>query len=271
MRRLVIRPGAIGDCIVAMPAIRHLIREYTELWIPSAVTPLCDGLADVVTPIASTGIDLVGVGELPIAPSVRRKLESFDSIVSWYGSNRPEFRDAIVRTGVACEFHAALPPLDYSGHATDFFLRQVVAPLGGVPRINVGRPMTRETVVIQPFSGSFRKNWPLDRYRELADRLACRVEWTAGPEEELPEATRFENLYQLAEWIAGARLYIGNDSGITHLAAATGAATLALFGPSAPEVWAPRGENVSIVRTSALERLGVNEVLSAANRLLGSR
>ena len=54
MRRLIIRPGAIGDCIV------------------------------------STGLDLVGITEPPMA-----ELASFDSIVSWYGTARPEFRDAV--------------------------------------------------------------------------------------------------------------------------------------------------------------------------------
>jgi ADP-heptose:LPS heptosyltransferase len=52
----------------------------------------------------------------------------------------------------------------------------------------------------------------------------------------------------LARWLARARLYAGNDSGITHLAAAVGTPVLALFGPTNPEVWAPRGPNVRVVR-----------------------
>jgi len=268
MRRLVIRPGAIGDCILAMPAIQHLVSEYTQLWIPTVVTPLCSGLADIVRPLASTGIDLIGVGDLEMPASLKHKLQTFDSIVSWYGANRPEFREAMLGTGVRCEFHAALPPSGYCGHATDFFLEQVSAPLADVPRIEVRPAAKRETVVIHPFSGSARKNWPLEHYRELADRLGYRVEWSAGPEEELPEASRFSDLYELAEWIAGARLYIGNDSGITHLAAATGVATLALFGPTAPETWAPRGQNVTVLQSDAMERLEVDAVLSAVHPLL---
>jgi ADP-heptose:LPS heptosyltransferase len=57
---------------------------------------------------------------------------------------------------------------------------------------------------------------------------------------------RIENLYELACWLASARLYIGNDSGITHLAAAVGTPVLALFGPTDPDVWAPRGANVRV-------------------------
>jgi len=59
------------------------------------------------------------------------------------------------------------------------------------------------------------------------------------------------NLYELACWLGRARLYVGNDSGITHLAAAAGAPVLALFGPTDPSVWVPRGPNVRVARWTA--------------------
>ena len=78
------------------------------------------------------------------------------------------------------------------------------------------------------------------------------VYWCAGAEDPpLPEAIRIDDLYELACWLARARLYVGNDSGITHLAAAVGTPVLALFGPSDPAVWAPRGANVRVARFSA--------------------
>ncbi len=86
--------------------------------------------------------------------------------------------------------------------------------------------------MIHPFSGSARKNWPLERFRELAARLAMPVRWCAGPEEALNDAVRFENLYDLACWLSSARVYIGNDSGLTHLAAAVGVPVVAIFGPT---------------------------------------
>ena len=80
------------------------------------------------------------------------------------------------------------------------------------------------------------------------------VHWCSGPEDPpLPEAVRFDNLYDLACWLARARLYVGNDSGITHLAAAVGTPVLALFGPSDPAVWAPRGPNVRVAHFRAIE------------------
>jgi len=73
------------------------------------------------------------------------------------------------------------------------------------------------------------------------------VQWCAGPEEELEGAVRIANLYELGCWLARARVYIGNDSGISHLAAAVGTPVLALFGPTDPAVWAPRGRRVRVL------------------------
>jgi heptosyltransferase III len=270
VRRLLIRPGAIGDCILSIPALQYLKTDYTEVWISSSVVPLIQ-FANTVRSIASTGLNLAGVGDLGVPTDLRQRLQSFDSIVSWYGTNRPEFRGAMLSAGISCDFHAALPPADYKDHAIDFFARQVGAPEGLVPRISVESCFPRATVAIHPFSGSARKNWPLSSFLDLAAQLPVTAEWTAGPEEQLPAPlapARFTNLLDLARWLQGARLYIGNDSGITHLAAALGAKTLALFGESRPEIWAPRGSNVTVVYSTPLTALSVESVRETATRLL---
>jgi heptosyltransferase III len=269
VRRLLIRPGAIGDCILSFPALEHSRAEFTEVWIPSPLVPLVR-FADTVRSLASTGIDLVGVGDLATSERLKSKFQSFDSIISWYGTNRPEFRDALANMEIECHFHPALPTQASCEHVTDFFARQVGAPVGLLPRITVEPCARRDSVMIHPFSGSPRKNWPLNLYRELAGHLRHRIEWVAGPEEELPDAVRFTSLAKLGSWIHGARLYIGNDSGLTHLAAAVGVPTLALFGSSSPRNWAPRGDNVTVLEAASLEKLQVVTVLEAANRLLDS-
>jgi ADP-heptose:LPS heptosyltransferase len=189
-------------------------------------------------------------------------LRSFDSIVSWYGANREEFRDAAAALGLPFRFFPALPPAVERGHAADYFLRAAGGEAPAIPRIHCPAAPRRDSIVIHPFSGSARKNWPLDRYRELALRLPFPVEWCAGPEEDLAGAVRFENLYDLACWLSSARLYIGNDSGIAHLAAAAGAPVLALFGPTDPAIWAPRGD-VRVLHGN-LDELSVDAVLIAA-------
>jgi hypothetical protein len=251
VRRLVIRPGAIGDFLVSLPALECLRSEYYEVWTAAPNVPLVR-FADGARSIAATGLDLLEITEP--APTLLESLRRFDSIVSWYGSNRPEFRDTVRRLGLPFTFFPTLPPDGAGLHATDFYLEQA-RTLGnceseGVPRIAC--PSDRENfAVIHPFSGSPRKNWPLDKFKSLARQLeqVMPVRWCSGREDPpLKNAVRFDNLYELACWLARARLYIGNDSGITHLAAAVGTPVLALFGPTDPEVWAPRGRHVQVAR-----------------------
>jgi heptosyltransferase III len=248
MRRLIVRPGAIGDFIVSLPALECLRDTYTEVWTAGPNVPLAR-FPDRARSIASTGLDLLGVAEPP--PRLLHELRTFDSIVSWYGANRDDFRQAV--TSLPFTFFPALPR-DAARHATDFYLDQVrtIVPCAsdGIPRIDCPGPR-EDYAVIHPFSGSPRKNWPLENFRRLAATLArsMPVRWCAGPDDPpLDGAARFDNLYDLARWLARARVYIGNDSGITHLAAAVGTPVLALFGPTDPAVWAPRGPHVQILK-----------------------
>jgi ADP-heptose:LPS heptosyltransferase len=261
---------------LSLPAIEHLRAEYTEVWVPSAVVPLINGplirFADARA-TASTGIDLLGLAGVDPPASLIARLRQFESIVSWYGSNRAEFRQAVRELGLPFQFFDALPERGAKSHAADFFLKQAGGDGFAVPKIECGQRRTEDFVVIHPFSGNTRKNWPLNRFRELAARLALPVRWCAGPQEPLPpelmsDAVRFENLYELAGWLASARVYIGNDSGITHLAAAVGTPVVAIFGPTDPVVWAPRGEWVRVVSGGSLDGIAVDEVLDAAVRIM---
>lgn len=255
MRRLIIRPGAIGDFIVSLPALECLKTEHLEVWTRAENAPLVR-FADRVRAISSTGLDLLGIVDTP--GDVLDRLGQFDSIISWYGANRPEFRSLVAGLGLPFTFLAALPAGDPGVHATDFYLAQVrdlaASESDGVPRIRC-QVERGNYAVIHPFSGSPRKNWPLEKFSGLARQLerVMPVRWCAGREDPpLAEpVTRIDDLFDLAQWLAGARLYIGNDSGITHLAAAVGTPVLALFGPTDPAVWAPRGAHVRVARWAA--------------------
>ncbi|MBI3683592.1 MAG: glycosyltransferase family 9 protein [Acidobacteria bacterium] len=270
MRRLLIRPGAIGDFIVSLPALEYLRADYTEVWTSEANLPLAQ-FATRADSIVATGLDALGVPDRPPPARLLDRLACFDSIVSWYGTGRPEFQEAV--TAFSFSFHRALPPEGEGMHAVDYYLSQAGAPLGAHPRLHF--PARRhDFAVIHPFSGSRRKNWPLDLFRELAEGLSSELEvrWTAGPEEELPEAVRFTRLDDLGQWMAGARIFIGNDSGIGHLAAAAGTPVVALFGPTDPRVWTPRGECVRVVRSpdGSIESIPVKAVLEAVRVFLKS-
>ena len=241
--------------IVSLPALECLGSEYLEIWTSAAAVPLIR-FADRTRSIASTGIDLLGIAEAP--PDLLPQLRGFERIVSWYGANRVDFMELTRSLGLPFEFLRALPVEGCGCHAVDFYLDQVCS-LGGVKRPPPGEAIPRipctgprgDFAVIHPFSGSARKNWPLERFRALARGIGrtMPVEWCAGPEDPpLAGAVRIDDLYELACWLGRARLYVGNDSGITHLAAAAGAPVLALFGPTDPLVWAPRGPRVRVAR-----------------------
>jgi heptosyltransferase-3 len=238
--------------------MEHLRSDYTEVWVPTAIVPLIR-FAEARA-IATTGIDSLGLAGADPPAALMARLRQFDSIISWYGSNREEFREQMRQLGLPFQFLAALPDPCARIHAADFFLRQAGGEsVPAVPKIECEPSERADFAVIHPFSGSAGKNWPLNRFREVAARLALPVRWCAGPEEGLEGAERFENLYDLACWLATARVYVGNDSGITHLAAAVGTPVVAIFGTTDPSVWAPRGERVRVVSGNA-----VDQVLEAA-------
>src|SRR6516165_6471663 len=90
MMRLLIRPGAIGDFILSLPALEAARADYTEVWAPRPVLPLIR-FADRTQAIIDTGIERLGVAEGARVPA----LEEFDSIYSWYGFARREFREEV--------------------------------------------------------------------------------------------------------------------------------------------------------------------------------
>jgi hypothetical protein len=251
-RLLAIRPGGIGDCILSFPAIESLRGrcDYLEVWVPGAVVPLVR-FADRVRSIASTGLELVGIPGVQPDHRVLEALNGFDAIVSWYGTNREAFREACRELPI--EFHAPLPPAGSAIHACDFFCSQVQAPAGMTPSIPVNGGNKRDFVAVHPFSGSAKKNWPLEKFDAIGAVL--NLEWCCTPEQLGTLGSRVpvlacDDLAAVAQWVADARVYVGNDSGITHLAAAIGTPVLALFSPeSDARVWAPRGKLVELLQS----------------------
>jgi hypothetical protein len=206
----------------------------------------------------STGLDLVGLDGLD-EPGLKA-LTGFDEIISWSGTARPEFRAAVRQFPFT--FHHSLPEGN-SLHAVDYYLQQVGAPLGSAPRVECLRS-DDGFVAIHPFSGSARKNWPLENFIDLAHRLPLPARFCTGSEHPLEGAFQAPDLYQLACWLARARLYIGNDSGISHLAAAVGVPVIVLFGPTDPAIWAPRGNRVRVFHRDPIQSITRSEVLEAA-------
>jgi ADP-heptose:LPS heptosyltransferase len=111
-------------------------------------------------------------------------------------------------------------------------------------------------IAIHPGSGSPKKNWPFGNFLSVAGYFrgsGRSIVWIKGPAESysgIPEADFLfadQSLMELANLVNRCDLFIGNDSGVAHLAAALGCKTTVLFGPSDPYNWAARGKNVKMV------------------------
>jgi ADP-heptose:LPS heptosyltransferase len=136
-------------------------------------------------------------------------------------------------------------------------------------------------LAVHPGSGSAAKNWPVERFAALVEAMARGETWllVEGPADAasvaalrvLPGAVlaRDRPPRALGALLGRAGLYVGNDSGVTHLAAAWGAPTLGLFGPTDPAVWGPVGERATSVasRNRRMDGLELAEVIAAATSL----
>jgi heptosyltransferase-1 len=140
-------------------------------------------------------------------------------------------------------------------------------------------------MAIHPFSGDNKKNWPIERWKILVDRLerkaAARVVILCSASEfdrlgDWPKTTdervRFLSgtpLRQVKAVLSRARLLIGGDSGPGHLAAALGTPVLSLFGQGDPARSGPVGRGaVDIIHKGPLDQLSVDAVEDAALALL---
>jgi len=168
-------------------------------------------------------------------------------------------------------------------HHLSLFADQALTAEERIPRVAVGATVsTVRPIVLHPGSGSPNKNWPIDRFISLASALADTgpIAWVVGPVEEesgvaakiaaaaIPGATSWRSLplAELTRRLVGARLFVGNDSGVAHLAAAVGCPTVVLFGASDPVIWAPRGRAVAVIGdgTSGMEAIRIDDVVRAA-------
>jgi ADP-heptose:LPS heptosyltransferase len=132
-------------------------------------------------------------------------------------------------------------------------------------------------VVLHPGSGSARKNWPAERFADLAERVAPGLDRVvvegpadAGAAERLarglPGARRVRTPEPgvLGALCARAELYVGNDSGVSHLAAAFGGRCLVLFGPTDASVWRPLGPHVRVAVSPTPDMNGLDVATAAA-------
>jgi heptosyltransferase-3 len=260
-----------------------LSRHYAPAGLVGVGQPQRWRLLAGTLPLAGTwdGAEAVWAGlfqeQGALSPVLQGRLADIDLALVFSPRPRPPFLARLVQGGVRqAVWIPAFPEggtesvaMIQARRLEELGLRAALEPfrLRLEAAVDDGVGFTPEDLIlaIAPGSGSSAKNWPLSRYYEVARTLAweagLRVVWLAGPAEEavLPYLQGLaaaqeqvvwahEPLERIARLLARTWIYLGGDSGITHLAAAAGAQrVVALFGPTDPRVWAPLGEQVTVM------------------------
>ncbi|MFI4987428.1 MAG: glycosyltransferase family 9 protein [Alphaproteobacteria bacterium] len=176
-------------------------------------------------------------------------------------------------------------PLPLAGHPLLRLERREIA--AALASLGLAAAPARGIVALHPGSGGAAKCWPAERFAALAaaasersgmtpvflvgpaDGSVWRALKSALPHSLVPHALVERPLREVLALLSLARAYVGNDSGISHLAARA-CPTLALFGPSDPRVWHPLGQHVAVLRAprGALARLSLGQALAGLAALL---
>ncbi len=295
---LVYHAGALGDLIVAVPAIEHWVRDR------DAGRPVLLGRGRPGELLQAAGIvgDRWDAGAAWFASAYRGAPPALpapiDAALAFTAPGGPiEQALASAVSGPV----SVVPPLPARREpVVGHHLRAVgAAPADDrAPALQLPAERRRRRIGIAPGSGSARKNWPLERFAAVADALRPHAEvmWLLGPaEEELrPPAAdvdlvvRGRPITGTAQAIASCAVVLGNDSGLSHMVAALSVPVVALFAVSDAAVWAPApsGSPVLVVTPSkitpgdrcaavpappagaSMDDIGVDPVLSACRRLL---
>lgn len=307
-RILVIRGGAIGDFVLTLPAIK-LLRDnfpnaHLEILGYKHIIALGEGrfYAHATRSIEYGAMAGFFVPNAKLAPDLVEYFASFHQIVSYLFDPDGIFEANMGRCGVKHFIHAS-PKLDDSERAAAQLARPlqslalyledpaaVIYP-DAADRAFAGRffgALQSHVIAMHPGSGSENKNWPLQHWRALGEALFARDPAVAllliGGEADrknlaaLSTAWKGRNiyfaedvpLYHVAALLERCKLFIGHDSGISHIAAAVGAPCLLMFGPTDPEVWAPANAGVRWLQApgDAMGNLTPGEVLEAVSKML---
>ncbi len=161
-------------------------------------------------------------------------------------------------------FFEPRPPPDFAGHVCEWHREQLASLSLEPPPLPLLRPNPDGAVLIHPGSGGDAKCWPREKFLALARSLKRngilptfilgeveQEKWGRALIEELQDEFSWYlhmGLFELAERMGRARLFLGNDAGVTHLASAMGVPVMALFGPSDDRQWRPIGPEVRVIR-----------------------
>jgi len=296
---LAVHPGALGDVVLFGRLLHRLAGRVTFIGRGERA----ELLVGLGVAAGALDFDALPVHEVfsdrPISQcSLPGLLGCHDRLVSCLaaGDRWAELRLQAMCGARSADFLPVRPPEDFSGHLLELW-GEVLGVAEMPPREPLAweapRPWraaaeaylagewigrSRRTVLLAPGAGAEGKCWPIERFAELAEclRAEADVVFVVGPAEvdRWPAekidrlAGRFPTLCApplrlLAGLLAVCDGFVGNDSGVGHLAAALGAPTVTLFGPTRPEHFRPIGPVVKVLACQSLGDIPHSSVAEA--------
>jgi ADP-heptose:LPS heptosyltransferase len=284
---LIIHQGAIGDLILSLPAITAIREYFPHLSFhimghPSRLELLPVETEQIVS-IDMPGLFSFYTTKPDPSEELKQYLRQFEKVVIFGMKSEDVLVKSFKMIGVQDVLTIETFP-DRNIHVIDH--QATVLSSAGIEvkdrthRINIERKNARladeellrhnlvETndriIFLHPGSGSMKKSWSPVRFALLAQYLQDALHITIVIIEGPADGAQVEEFYRhfnggsavrivspplrtLAALLKRGKCFAGNDSGITHLSAAVGTPTVALFGPTDPGVWGPRGGNVHII------------------------
>jgi heptosyltransferase-3 len=281
-----IRGGAIGDFILTLPTLKALRDAYAKAHIEilgyKHIAALAENrfYAQAVRSIEYGSLSSFFTKNSKLSAELANYFSSFDLIISYLYDPDEIFEQNLQACGVKNLIRGP-SKIDNSAHAA----RQLAQPVEelGIKVVDLAaqifpsaedrqfardflRHLPRPILAIHPGSGSEKKNWPLEKWTNLGNDLLGRESFCGSMlvisgEADRAQVARLEELWQ-NERVAFAKnlplvhlaallensIFVGHDSGISHLAAAAGANCILLFGPTDPDIWAPQNEDARVIR-----------------------
>jgi heptosyltransferase-3 len=278
-RIAVIRLRSLGDCVLTTPALSLLKLHRPDLKLSVIVEPR---FAEVFA------------GN-PDVNETRDSMTRADLVLNLHGGTRSMVLTALSRAKFRAGFAHHRYSFVYSHkiptaqeilgvtrrvHTAEHLASAIFAL--GVPQQEIPRaklfadppPARRPYAVIHPFASSPDKTWPAERFLELARDLPLEPIFLAGPTDDVTPFANYqtsrESLKVTKSLISGASLFIGNDSGPAHIAAAFGIPVVVLFGPSDPVTWSPWKTESQVLTAPSITDISTHQVSTAIASLLAT-
>lgn len=263
-KALVVRPGSLGDLIVTLPVFYTLKKNKYTVEVMGRKIHL-DYLQKLNC--LNNGIDFGNIEFLPlfspdaqITEKIKKHIKSFDIIISYTGE-KETFSKNLKRINP----HSIIFDPNVDERAKIHISNHLLTPLKELFPVTLTQPgihlktEEKSLITIHPGSGSETKNWQKEYFLKVFKYFSKTKEVVIilGYAEEkqmkfwqnnvpAKNLILFPCFDALTEIMRKTYVYLGNDSGISHLFAASEIKTYVIFGPTNPEIWKPKGKNVTV-------------------------